>query len=67
MTLDDLDIQINYKKLTIAQKMVIHTAIQNLAMDLRNGSLGDDKFGKKMAESYLETISELNKIIQVGN
>jgi|JI10StandDraft_1071094.scaffolds.fasta_scaffold1227449_2 hypothetical protein len=64
MTLDDLDITINNRKLTTAQKMTVHAAIQSFAMYLKGNILGDDETGKSLTKGYLASIYEINKIIQ---
>lgn len=56
-------ITINGVRLTEAQAMTVHVAIQSFAMSLQEEGLGKDDTGKALTALYLTRIREINTLL----
>jgi hypothetical protein len=56
-------ITINGVRLTEAQAMTIHVAVQSFATTLQEEGLGDDAMGKSLTANYLARIREINRLL----
>ncbi len=58
----EASIIINGKSLNNLESMTIRVAIENFAIDLRDG-LGNDECGKRITKLYLECMTNIRKLL----
>lgn len=61
--MDEPNITINGKQLTIGQAMTIRVALESFCMSLWSEGLGDDAHGKAMTEGYLARAAEIRALM----
>jgi len=59
--MNEPDIIINGRQLTVGQAMTVRVAISAFSMQL--GAIGDDVHGRRMAAAYMERLREISLLM----